>query len=557
VDLFCGFGGVTAGKKRALKRLGLLVGEDADIICVNHSRAALDGHTANNPDCLHVHCDLETKDPREVLRTTPEFPDGHLCDACRDLEVVEPCPATGNVGRYITGMWTSAPCQRWSNAAKAPYSRPQDRATPDYNHDWRRYGRPAFVIEENVKQIRTRWDGWAAHVASYEADGYRVEVRVLNAAWWGVPQGRERLILVALRRDIYGDGPAPWPAATHSDPERPVSGTQPYVPAISALDLSKWAPSFFEGKKVKGPQRGQPYSRMVRARIARYIRSEGRFWEPLARAIEDFTGPVPLDVALASCPEEEWPSWLKRDGENVVFEGFAAPDMVVSQYDEGVCRSPDDLAMTLTTAGYVRFAQVRAVLPLRGLRGGEEANPAYDPAERPSHVVVAGHAHGNFFEARLHYAAPIIVPAHGEDKRRGEHGQAPRFHPLTDVAPTTPASRALDVAFPFIVTYNGGYGKGPQADVVEPSTTITTRPRHYLAAPRIVARASECFLDLGYRQIDVLETAVLQGFDRSIKLVGSLRVQQRGIGNAVPPPLAEAVIYAVYERLLQIRGVAA
>lgn len=542
VDLFCGFGGVTAGAKLAARRLGFVVGDDIDFICVNHNTDALAGHKANNPDCEHVWCDLETKNPREVLR------DGHLCDACANLDVTQPCPDTGNVGREITGMWTSAPCKRWSPAANAPYSRPQERATPDYNHEWRRVGRPTFVVEENVKQIMTKWDGWAAHIQSYRDDGYHVEHRVLNAADYGVPQGRHRLILIAVRKDIFGDGPIPWAESTHADPKKPKLGRAPWRSTLGCLDLSEWSPSFFDGKKDQsGKPTGEAYSQKVRARIARYIRDQGTFWHPLAQAVENFTGKVPLRDALDACPPQEWPAWISRpDADTVVFDGFVGPDMLVSQYDEGVCRAPEDVSMTLTTAGYIRFAQVRAILPGRGPMGGPEANPAYD-ASQPSHVVLAGRRHGNFVEARLHVAPPAIVPHHGEDTKRG---QPPRYHQMDGLAPTVPASRALDAAFPFIVTYNG---KAQADDATEPSTTVTCRPRHSLVTVRI----DDCWFDLGYRQLTVRETAAIQGFHRDIKLVGSLKVQQRGIGNAVPPPLAEAVILPVYQRLLALRSVAA
>src|SRR5207247_668473 len=117
-------------------------------------------------------------------------------------------------------LWASAPCQDWSNAAGGPCTRPQQRATPAYILNWIRVGRPKVYVEENVWEITQKWSGWAQHVKEIEARGYRVEVRKLDAADYGVPQHRKRLILIAVR----DDGPIAWAKPTHSDPERLLPG---------------------------------------------------------------------------------------------------------------------------------------------------------------------------------------------------------------------------------------------------------------------------------------------------------------------------------------------
>lgn len=65
--------------------------------------------------------------------------------------------------------------------------------------------RPKAIMIENVKQILTSKNGYAPkHITEFlEARGYKVSFKILNAADYGVPQKRERAIIVALQEQ-YG-----------------------------------------------------------------------------------------------------------------------------------------------------------------------------------------------------------------------------------------------------------------------------------------------------------------------------------------------------------------
>ena len=87
-----------------------------------------------------------------------------------------------------------------------------------------RVTRPTALLFENVKGILTAADEegirGGAFVRIYdalEAEGYALTWRVVNAADYGVPQQRERLIIMGRRGQKAFD----FPERTHYDPERP------------------------------------------------------------------------------------------------------------------------------------------------------------------------------------------------------------------------------------------------------------------------------------------------------------------------------------------------
>lgn len=76
--------------------------------------------------------------------------------------------------------------------------------------------RPKFFLAENVKGIINLGKGevFKMILSDFNAMGYNVRYKVLNAADYGVPQTRQRVIIVGVRDNIewkYG-----YPAPTHS-----------------------------------------------------------------------------------------------------------------------------------------------------------------------------------------------------------------------------------------------------------------------------------------------------------------------------------------------------
>lgn len=75
---------------------------------------------------------------------------------------------------------------------------------------------PYVLVAENVKGLLTLGDGaiFEAIVADFESKGYKIFPQLLNASDYGVPQDRERVILVGFRKDLHVekfDFPEPLP----------------------------------------------------------------------------------------------------------------------------------------------------------------------------------------------------------------------------------------------------------------------------------------------------------------------------------------------------------
>lgn len=98
--------------------------------------------------------------------------------------------------------------------------------------------RPKIFVAENVKGLLTANAGLAIRIITDDfanaGPGYKIHMTLLNAADFGVPQRRERVFIVGVRKDLEGDFDFPEP--THAPPlladERDLS---PWITAKEAL----------------------------------------------------------------------------------------------------------------------------------------------------------------------------------------------------------------------------------------------------------------------------------------------------------------------------------
>lgn len=125
-----------------------------------------------------------------------------------DIREVERLPERGCAELVIGGP----PCQGFSVAGKMDPNDPRSRHVFDFLAMVERVRPQAFVME-NVKAlaVNRRWAGTISDIrAKAESMGYETHLKELNSADYGVPQTRERMILVGFRdRGVQFEYPEP------------------------------------------------------------------------------------------------------------------------------------------------------------------------------------------------------------------------------------------------------------------------------------------------------------------------------------------------------------
>lgn len=138
-------------------------------------------------------------DPRDIRTVTPESILEILNLKPGELDLFDgspPCSAFSTAGKREKG---------WGKA-KA-YSDSAVQVVDDLFFEYARLLRglqPKVFIAENVSGlVKGSAKGYFKLILKeLRACGYRVEARLLNAAWLGVPQARERLIFIGVREDL-------------------------------------------------------------------------------------------------------------------------------------------------------------------------------------------------------------------------------------------------------------------------------------------------------------------------------------------------------------------
>ena len=158
VDLFAGLGGFTEGAEAAGVRV---------VWAANHWQVAVDYHRLNHPNVEHKCQDLHQADWSAVPR--------------HDLLLASPA------------------CQGHSLAhGKEKPHHDATRSTAWAVVSCAEVHCPAVILVENVVRF-TKWKLYPAWCAALHALGYALSPHVLDAADYGVPQNRIRLIVVATR----------------------------------------------------------------------------------------------------------------------------------------------------------------------------------------------------------------------------------------------------------------------------------------------------------------------------------------------------------------------
>lgn len=231
IDLFAGAGGLSLG----LQESGFNV-----VMAADHNAAAAETHAKAIGGCSVI-ADLASPEP--------------LIQAVLDSHV------------RVSLVAGSPPCQPFSRAARAKIRslRPEGRKDDPRLTMWRAFLgfvdalAPDVVLLENVPDL-TLWDNGAvlrAICENLERRSFSVHARVLSCWQYGVPQHRQRLFVIALRKDRSFR----WP--------EPMDSTVTLRDAISDLPYIEGGSRDYWMRMTQPP--ASPYQRRIRVRGARLI----------------------------------------------------------------------------------------------------------------------------------------------------------------------------------------------------------------------------------------------------------------------------------------------
>jgi DNA (cytosine-5)-methyltransferase 1 len=192
ISTFAGCGGSSLGYSMAGFR---------EVLAVEWDDNAVETFRLNFPDVPVYHGDIAKLSVEDTLARTGL--------AVGELDVFDGSP----------------PCQGFSTAGKRAIDDPRNGLFREYVRLLRGLQPRAFVMENVSGMVKGKMKlVFAEILRELKACGYRVSAQLLNAAYFGVPQNRQRMILIGVRDDL----------ATY--PTHPKAITQP-MPVSVAFDL--------------------------------------------------------------------------------------------------------------------------------------------------------------------------------------------------------------------------------------------------------------------------------------------------------------------------------
>lgn len=212
IDLFCGAGGMSEG----LIQAGFHILFSSDI------NADVQRTYMNRHEQLGLHQGVNTHFHRGDIR---ELNGEMIRESIQNLEIFR-----GENIPEIDAIFGGPPCQGFSRAGRRDPNDPRNMLFREYLRVISEV-RPKYVVLENVTGfVDTRFYGFVGVTGHQYEDGELVptilrnefkligyqtlEPRILNAAHYGVPQRRNRIIVMAYRNDMVAPS---YPEPTHND----------------------------------------------------------------------------------------------------------------------------------------------------------------------------------------------------------------------------------------------------------------------------------------------------------------------------------------------------
>lgn len=520
LDLFAGPGGWDVGARAlALDPLGV---EFDDSACLTRDVYGLRTHQGDvsllDP-LAFAPCDLLIASP-----PCPTFSSAGDQQGTLLVDLVVACARDLFAGRDRRADAVEAAFAILSPTAKTPERARRDAAMTLLVVEplrWLLALRPETVAFEQVPPVLPLWRMFAPLL---ERIGYRTWYGILNAADYGVPQTRRRAFLIASR---VGRALPPLPTHCRGGSFSLTGTLLPWVSMAEALGWGMTArPSVTvaAGSSRQGGPDPLDGGAGSRATIARE-RESGRWTQPEAleeRQAHGARGELhePASTITASIDNGN----LRWTGDSeVILANRRDSAHQIEEHGERPNRSADEPAPTLTGESY-RWPWV---VNTRGERvegaGGNEFS-----ADEPSWAIT-GRTRSR--TASAPEQLPLLHTNRGQDEN-GDRQQVDGGRP----APTVSGKA------------------GGQWVFERPATAVCGDPR--LSPPGYRGTQADYEPDGTFKgdrsmtnaiRITIEEAATLQGFPIGYPWQGSRTKQFEQVGNAVPPPLAEAVLRALLD----------
>lgn len=203
LDLFAGVGGLS---------YGFAHNNSFEIVAANEIlKPMAQAYSLNHPTVKMYNKDIK---------------DFGIDDLSRDLAI-----SKGDIDIIVGGP----PCQAYSTVGKRLIDDPRGKLFQEYYRILKEV-RPKLFVFENVKGLLSMQKGELIKtiVALFESIGYHTHLKLLNAADFGTPQIRERVILVG----VLNTRPFEYPHPTHYNPdlgEPDDPSLRPYITLGEAL----------------------------------------------------------------------------------------------------------------------------------------------------------------------------------------------------------------------------------------------------------------------------------------------------------------------------------
>lgn len=541
-DFFCGAGGSSSG----LVAAGVEVRHAA-----NHWQRAIETHQTNHPRTEHSVDDLQQAHASLYPHTTIAW----FSPECTNHSLSK--------GRKRKN---AAQLDLWGETALTE-DEIRSRATMREVVEFTEYHRYEIVIVENVVDIRywEHFDDWWGEMRKL---GYLGKILYLNSMFFGVPQSRDRFYAVFWKKGNKAPDLDFRPMAVCPEhgivgavqawkkPERvwgryggrrqyvyrcPHCGAEvkpPHVPAAAVIDWT--IPSERIGDREK-PLKPRTIER-IRAGLKKFgylahVDDLGHIHAAHNGKVYGVDGTLPTQTTRHTLALTDPFITSQHDGRNPLRSLEEPLWCVTSMNNEQQLVVPSFLIQNNHTGTKDGITNPIALGdPLRTLTTGEQQALIASPfmvllhgwvspiaMERPLHTLVAaGSQHA--------LITPFVVEMRNRSTARGVE------EPFATITGSD-GHHALVMSY-----YNNTGYSNPDKDTLP---VITTLSRHALVEADVDALLPEC----GFRMLTPEELKLGMAFEKTYIITGNKREQVKQVGNAVTPPVAQAIAQRCVESL--------